>query len=1212
MSVPKLPNMASNWSDTAARYLGDRAVCPRCGAQLTEPGRCVECRADLGGSLAREVWQASAAVIDAIERRQRLVDALPQFAPKSASESLAVARTGGAANSVVALPGAETKIFAAPSAVPTAQHSGQAQQAQTSLQSVLALAGSALLAVAAVVFTFLNPDLTNFATRTLIIAAVTAVFLGGAWLLARLGLTVSAETVGSLGLVFVALDAWAMLSASPLDPAWSAAIGTLAASVALLGAAVLARLRSWLWVSLLGLMVTPSQFGYALGGSSAAVVGHVAAGGVALVVLAGMRRLGSRFGSPLRLDRGTAAGVLITVAVSVPLQLWAVGSSALEASAALFALSVLAALAARFAAPQSWSFVAGWFAASAGAVLAISADAALSFWVLALAPAAGCAALLLLIAVPDRLLPRGVLPGSLAHGAGAVVLLCVAPTLFITCAQLVLPQSLSIPAAAGTAAILGLIAVASTGAALALPGMSHASIPRRRAGSIALWLLAAGLLDVAGWTAVTPEARVTFSLAAASTLAVLLRRLRTMAAASASLRLPVVVAAHALVLVGAVTSWATPTLSVVGGVAVVASVLLVCRAVVRRASPGYVAVAYAYALIVVTSALTTAGIDLIVVLCLVSTLASVIALAATALTRLPARIWYVLLGVTAVPFVIGIVMVVAVRSGWTALSTGMMFALALTIVLTRRPGLNPAVRNIAAALLVPALAVVVTCLGAQFLETSGSPVVLPVVAVMVAVVLPCIDDLGALLVRRGVGMRGAVSAATALEATTLLTAALAVLLSLVRAAAGLDTTLVVLLLVSTGAAAAARFAGRRYARVVAAIGYTGALWCVWALIGVAALEPYTLPPALALAAVGLVGAARGTRSPALLAWGLGAAVLPSLVLVATDIDAAAAWWRTAALLACAAGLAVAAVWLGRTKRSVPRLLAGPAAGIAVLAAASGVVQSLRLGLDPTSGVHVIVPVLVVSLVSAAVAVVADMALSSRWRLVPAAVYLVAGPITASRVDWLTIAILWLLMAVLLGGMLVAAVRARTAETLLPPVPVLFVLAWCTAVAGWSARELRVEAFSLPLGLTLVVCGVIAMRSEPRIGAAQTDWALWPHGFRGSWRLLGPGLFVTLFPSVLSTGTDPLTSRAVLVIALALVAILVGSRAKLAAPFITGLVVLPVENVVVFAVQIGRSIGAAPWWITLATAGAVLLVLAVSSERRVATHSGVAARMRDLG
>jgi len=105
--------------------------------------------------------------------------------------------------------------------------------------------------------------------------------------------------------------------------------------------------------------------------------------------------------------------------------------------------------------------------------------------------------------------------------------------------------------------------------------------------------------------------------------------------------------------------------------------------------------------------------------------------------------------------------------------------------------------------------------------------------------------------------------------------------------------------------------------------------------------------------------------------------------------------------------------------------------------------------------------------------------------------------------------------------------------------------------------------------------------------------------------------VALLPSILATGTDPQTWRAILVLGLALVSILIGSLRRLGAPFIIGLIVLPIENVVVFAVQVGRSIGATPWWITLATAGAVLLVIAVTSERRSAGQKGVAARLRDL-
>jgi hypothetical protein len=171
-----------------------------------------------------------------------------------------------------------------------------------------------------------------------------------------------------------------------------------------------------------------------------------------------------------------------------------------------------------------------------------------------------------------------------------------------------------------------------------------------------------------------------------------------------------------------------------------------------------------------------------------------------------------------------------------------------------------------------------------------------------------------------------------------------------------------------------------------------------------------------------------------------------------------------------------------------------------------------------------------------------------------------------------------------------------------------VVAWCTAVGGWSNRDLRVEAFSVPLGLSLLAVGIIAMRGSQASGRSLNAW---PIGFSGTWRLLTPGIVVTFLPSILATGTDPQTLRAILVIALALLAILIGSLRRLGAPFLLGIIVLPLENITVFAAQIGHTISATSWWITLATAGAVLLVIAVTYERRSGGDKGVAARIRDL-
>jgi hypothetical protein len=103
----------------------------------------------------------------------------------------------------------------------------------------------------------------------------------------------------------------------------------------------------------------------------------------------------------------------------------------------------------------------------------------------------------------------------------------------------------------------------------------------------------------------------------------------------------------------------------------------------------------------------------------------------------------------------------------------------------------------------------------------------------------------------------------------------------------------------------------------------------------------------------------------------------------------------------------------------------------------------------------------------------------------------------------------------------------------------------------------------------------------------------------------------LSASIAATYTDPLTWRAILVIVVALAAILVGAGARVAAPFVIGIVVLPVENVLAFMVQIGRGIESMPWWITLSVVGAVLLIIAVTYERRDGEGEGIAARLRDL-
>jgi len=599
--------------------------------------------------------------------------------------------------------------------------------------------------------------------------------------------------------------------------------------------------------------------------------------------------------------------------------------------------------------------------------------------------------------------------------------------------------------------------------------------------------------------------------------------------------------------------------------------------------------------------------------------------------RAPA--WYAVLIVTAVPFLIGVGIVVVSRSSWAALASGVIFLLALTLMLTRRPGLGVVLRAIAAGLLVPTLAVVVTNLAAAYLEQSGSPVALPVIAVIVAGALAGSHLIHSGLIRHGLPDREALVARVAIEASALLTGAIAVVLALVRAAAGLGTSFLVLVILGIGATATAIWGGRRYGWWVAFASFTGALWCVWALQGVTLIEPYLLPPALALAVIGVIGTARGGRAVPLYATGLAVAVIPVLgILAATGSgEGATVPWRAYALLAAAWLLLLIGAILGRGAREWMRRLAAlrlPTLLGAIVAGSAGAIQAVRYGvqadaLDVTPYSRMLI-CLALGAAGALAAAAAGRAIldaaapgsalaRTRWLYAPAVLYVAISAVTLrpGHFDWPAIWTMWALMVAYLLFLLVVVLRARRVPTALPPVWFVFALAFVIGVVGWSTRDLWVEWFSVPMGIALILAGVLGMRgvAESARPATATPNS-WPIGFTGSWPLLGPGIVVLFLASVLASG-NPMVWRAVGVIALALLAILIGAQLKLAAPFLLGIIVLPVENVVVFSAQILRGVDSIPWWITLAIVGAVLLIIAVSYERRSGADNSVAARVRDL-
>lgn len=1193
--------LASHWSRIAMTHLLDKDSCPACGADALEDGCCRDCGADLSGDLGAELWDASQRAVVALQARQDVLGRVPR-APRPLpveARVAKIARDAASAPAVVATP-----------------------RSSATVQSVLAVAGAGLFAVSAIVFTFFNPELTDRVLRSVVVGIVTVLFLGGAWLLARRRLQFSAEAVGALGMVFIALDLYAFSELTPrgLSPWAFAAVGTLVSGTAMVVIASVARIRTWLLTSILALATVPAMLGYAAGTALSATFGHLGSAFAALALVEVARAAARRFDGRLRAEHLTLTVVQVAAVVVTLGQVGSIdtGSTAahwLIVSAVLALLAALSCWATRNLIPRFWSFMVGASGVGAIVVLPLALDlgsVGAEQWYLAVAPAAGALGLLAIGTLAP--LPLTVDRPSLA--AGALVLAAVSALVTVTVALVIGATTVlgsltgsdlvrSVIDAEGVLAIVLGLLTAAFGAGIAAAVAARRDPTRAvwaaRLTAAALWVTALAGLTVACSPGLVPSAQIAIALGLAvgtSAALALAPRLREQ---WFGLRLPLIVGAHLAIVLAVITSRTDAGLVVWGGVASVAAIA------------------------VVAAALGQAGVGTAALLCLTTAVGLIGAIVATSVRWVKPAAWYSILAVTSVPFVIGVVQVLFERSGWTALSTGIMFLLAITLLISRRPGLGVMLRSIAAGLLVPSLAVVVVCLGAQLLLGSASPVTLPVIAAIIALVLPAAGAIRSALVRHGISETDAAAARIAIEGSALLTGAIAVGLALIRVAAGLGTTFLVLVILAIGAAATSYWAKRRYGWWVAGACLTGALWCVWGIAGVSALEPYLLPPTLTAATIGLVLTARGAHGLPLYASGLVLAVAPILVSLAAG-DSLEAPGRGYGLVAASWALLGLGALLGQgtSPRSAQlRGLRVPTFGVAIVAGAAGAIQGVHLGTSGATGpVPLVVVCLGIGLAGAAPAALSARAIRSaapptsrlaltRWLTAPAALYVALASWTAIERDWFTIWTMWSLMLAYLVTVVVVAVRLRRGNTMLPPVWFVFALAFITAIVAWSPRDLRVEWFSLPLGLFLLLAGVATMRGERSLPAGVGTVGSWPSRWHGSWPLLAPGLSVMFLASILATFTDPQTWRAILVMAIALVAILIGSSLKLAAPFLLGIIVLPIENVFVFAVQIGRGIESVPWWITLAVVGAVLLIIAVTYERRAGDDNSIGARLRDL-
>ncbi|PWW23771.1 hypothetical protein JD79_02947 [Geodermatophilus normandii] len=347
----------------------------------------------------------------------------------------------------------------------------------------------------------------------------------------------------------------------------------------------------------------------------------------------------------------------------------------------------------------------------------------------------------------------------------------------------------------------------------------------------------------------------------------------------------------------------------------------------------------------------------------------------------------------------------------------------------------------------------------------------------------------------------------------------------------------------TAAAVVAGVAGLALAGSLTGLGVTGTVAAagLGLVLLTAAAAPRVAGPALcAVLAVGAALAGAGgtvldlTGREGPLALLVGAAAVPAVLAAALRPAVRPA--ATAAAV-CAPGLAVLVALEGRLLDPAPAALL-----LALTGAAAFAVAALRAGTPE----------------EVAAAVPGTLA------------GLVAGGVAADAAAWGQVAVDLAVVGAAAGCYALTARRR--------PVAVLavadLVLAGWVAAAGADIRT--PEVYTLPAAAGLLLLAVPALRA----GAA-------------SWAAEGPGLAVALLPSALVVVVEPTAARLVVVVAAAAALTVAGTLTHRQAPFVVGAAALLV-------VVLGRLAPYAPLvprWVTLATAGLLLLVVGATYERR---------------
>ncbi|QFQ96005.1 hypothetical protein F9278_07155 [Streptomyces phaeolivaceus] len=155
---------------------------------------------------------------------------------------------------------------------------------------------------------------------------------------------------------------------------------------------------------------------------------------------------------------------------------------------------------------------------------------------------------------------------------------------------------------------------------------------------------------------------------------------------------------------------------------------------------------------------------------------------------------------------------------------------------------------------------------------------------------------------------------------------------------------------------------------------------------------------------------------------------------------------------------------------------------------------------------------------------------------------------------------------------------------------LFVTASWVRLAVWEVGS--PEAYTLPVTAPALVVGHLRRRRDP--GAS-------------SWTAYGPGLGVTLGPSLVAAWGDTHWLRPLLLGAAALAVTLLGARHRLQAPLLLGGATLALVTLHELAPYIAQVVDALPRWAPPALAGLALLAAGATYEQRLRD----ARRVRDV-